>query len=194
MDDKQPNSIADERIVELYWQRDETAIAQTEKKYSKLLFHIAWGILHDELDCEECLNDTYLGVWNAIPPARPNAFRAFIAQITRRISINRYNEKSAKSRVPSEFTSSLEELSDMLCSDSTVESEYENAELGRLLNGYLSALNERERYLFIGRFYMAQTLSSLASELGVGTTTVHRLIGDIKRGLKEYLERNGVNL
>ena len=88
--------IADEQIIEMYWTRDEQAIKETDNKYGQFLFRIAYNILHDSLDCEECQNDTYLGVWNAIPPTRPNVFQAFITQIMRRIAINRYKEKTSK--------------------------------------------------------------------------------------------------
>ena len=88
---------SDELIIELYWRREERAIDETDKKYGKFLFRIAYNVLHDRLDCEECRNDTYGEIWNAIPPARPSAFPAFIARIARRVAINRYNEKTAKS-------------------------------------------------------------------------------------------------
>ncbi len=84
--------IADEQIIELYWERNETAIQETETKYGKMLFRIAYNILHDRLDSEECKNDTYIGVWNAIPPTKPNVFPAFITQIMRNIATKRYKE------------------------------------------------------------------------------------------------------
>lgn len=86
---EQQEIIADEQIIELYWRREEKAIQETDKKYGQFLFRIAYNILHERLDCEECQNDTYLGVWNAIPPTRPTVFPAFITQIMRRIAINR---------------------------------------------------------------------------------------------------------
>ena len=113
-------NIGDEALIEMFWQRDEQAIKETERKYGKLLYHIAYGILHDESDCEECRNDAYLGVWNAIPPTRPRVFKAFIAQVVRRIAINRYNEKNALRRIPSEYTTSLDDLAEVLCSADTV--------------------------------------------------------------------------
>ena len=110
--------IADEQIIELYWQREERAIQETDKKHGQFLFRIAYNILHDRLDCEECQNDTYLGVWNAIPPTRPTVFPAFITQIMRRIAINRYKEKTSKKRIPSELTVSMEYINDFLqCND-----------------------------------------------------------------------------
>ncbi len=106
--------ISDERIIELYWKRDEKAIHETEVKYGKMLFSIAYNILHDKSDCEECQNDTYLCVWKRIPPIRPVVFSAFISKIMRDISINKYKEKTSKKRIPSELTVSIEDLHDYL--------------------------------------------------------------------------------
>ncbi len=191
---KTKDYIGDEALVEMYWQRDEQAIEETDRKYGKLLYGIAWGILHDENDSEECKNDAYLGVWNAIPPTRPRVFKAFAAQIVRRIAINRYNEKTAKRRIPSEYTSSLEELSEAVSSVDSAEKAYDEAALAKLINKFLGTLQKRERYIFIGRFYMAKTLENIAEELGVNASTVHRELTRVKEKLKKHLERNGVDV
>lgn len=94
--DYKSHRISDEQIIEMYWQRDEMAIHETDKKYGKMLFKISYNILRDKQDCEQCRNDTYIGIWNAIPPARPAVFPAFITQIVRRISINNIRKKQAK--------------------------------------------------------------------------------------------------
>lgn len=106
--------VADEQIIEMYWQRNELAIQETDKKYGQFLFRIAYNILHDRLDCEECQNDAYIDTWNAIPPTRPIVFSAFITQITRRIALDRYKEKSRKKRIPSELTVSIEDMNETL--------------------------------------------------------------------------------
>ncbi len=191
---RQQDTLSDEHLVELYWQRNELAIWETERKYGAMLLSIARGILHDESDCEECRNDVYLRVWNAIPPAKPQTFPAYIAQIMRRIAIDRYHERNAKSRVPSEYTIALDELSEILASPETVESAHSSAELGRLINAYIKGLGARERYVFIGRYYMAETLEALAAELGVNASTVHRMLARLKKGLRVHLERNGFSI
>ncbi len=184
--------IADEQIIELYWERNERAIHETEVKYGKMLFRIAYNILHDKLDCEECQNDTYNGIWNAIPPTRPTVFQAFITQIMRNIATKRYKEKTSQKRVPSEMTVSMDELHSFLHENETPEAEYAAAELGKMISDYLRTLSDRQQYIFIGRFYMAETIEYLADKLGVGVATVHRDIDKIKQGLKEHLKRNGV--
>lgn len=186
---KRREKITDERIIELYFLRDESAISVTDEVYGSMLYRIAYNILHDSLDCEECKNDTYLGVWNAIPPERPRYFPAFITQIMKRIAINRYKEKNAKKRIPSEFTESIDELASTLPDNSD---EYGAREIGKLISDYVYSLPERRQFIFIGRYYMARTPQSLADELSVGIATVYRELEKIREGLREYLERNGV--
>lgn len=184
---EQQTVIADEQIIELYLQREETAIQETDKKYGQFLFRIAYNILHDRSDCEECRNDTYLGVWNAIPPTIPDSFSAFITQIMRRTAINRYKEKTSKKRIPSELTVSMENMNDLLHSSDTVESGYEAKELGRIINEYVKSLPRRQQYIFIDRFYLAESVETIAKDLSISVPTVYREIAKIKQGLKLYL-------
>ena len=102
--------LEDNEIIELFWSRNESAIDETDIKYGKYLLAIAFNILNDTLDSEECLNDTYLSVWNSIPPTRPNILRAFLTTVMRRVAVNRYHSNSKKSAVPSEMTHSLSEM------------------------------------------------------------------------------------
>ena len=189
---EQQTVIADEQIIELYWQRNENAIQETDKKYGQFLFKIAYNILHDRLDCEECQNDTYLGVWNAIPPTRPIAFPAFITQIMRNIAINRFKEKTSKKRIPSELTVSIEDVNNILHSGDTVAAEYEAEEVGRIINDYVRQLSDRQRYIFIDRFYLAEPVETIANDLSISVPTVYREIDKIKQGLKLHLERNDI--
>ena len=185
-------SISDEQIIDMYWQREADAIRETDRKYGNFLFRIAQNILHDSLDCEECKNDTYLGAWNAIPPAKPQVFSAFIAQIMRRIAVNRYKEKTRKKRVPSEMTISIEDLANSLHQGNSVEEAYAAKELGRVISDYVRSLNERQRYIFIDRYYLAESVEVIASDISVSVQTAYREIEKIKRGLKHHLERNEI--
>lgn len=189
---EQQTVIADEQIIELYWQREEKAIRETDKKYGQFLFRIAYNILHDRLDCEECQNDTYLGVWKAIPPTRPTVFPAFITQIMRRIAINRYKKKTNKKRIPSELTVSMEDVGDILHSDDTVGAEYAAKEVGKIINDYVRELSDRQQYIFIDRFYLAESVETIANDLSISVPTVYREIEKIKQGLKVHLERSDI--
>lgn len=189
---EQQEIIADEQIIELYWRREEKAIQETDKKYGQFLFRIAYNILHERLDCEECQNDTYLGVWNAIPPTRPTVFPAFITQIMRRIAINRYKEKASRKRIPSELTISMENVNGTLHGDDSVAVKYEMAEVGKIINNYVRELSDRQRYIFIDRFYLAESVETIATDLSISVPTVYREIDKIKHSLKLYLEWNDV--
>ncbi len=183
--------LTDEEIIALYFKRDQYAICETNKKYGKFLYRIAYNVLHDNNDCEECKNDAYLNVWNTIPPTRPNNLKAFTAQILRRVAINKYREKHAKKHIPSEYTRSIDELYEAIGEYETAETVYMNNTLGDLLNEFLSELSKRERYLFTGRYYMSETLDTLGKQLNVNSSTVYRELKKLKKKLKEFLERNG---
>lgn len=184
--------LPDEEIVELYWNRDEKAITATDDKYRQFLFTIAYNIVHDNLDCEECLNDTYLGTWNRIPPTRPNVFQAFLSRIMRNIAVNRYKHNTAAKRVPSELTVSLEELEHCMRSDLTVEEEVAIKRLSDALNDYLCALPERDRLVFMCRYYYADKVIEIADMLGISRNTVTKYLDNIREGLKEHLIEEGI--
>ena len=191
----QKTIVADEQIVELYWERNDKAIRLTDDKYGQFLYRIAYNILQNKLDCEECQNDTYLGIWNSIPPNRPVGpvgFSIFISKIMRNIAIMKYREKTRKKRISSEMTVCIDNLKDTLQSNDSMEEEYLAEELGKLINDYLKKLTERQQYVFVGRFYMGDKLEVIAEELNVHVSTVHREIERLKKGLKSHLERNGV--
>ena len=186
--------MSDEEIVELYWQRDEYAIKATSDKYGKLLYKIAYNILHDSLDCEECQNDTYLNVWNSIPPAKPTVFRAFIARIMRNIAIDKYYEKKSKKRISSEMTVSMDECEGFIAYNDDP-SEYLLAqELGKMISDFLRGLSEKDRYIFMNRFYLSESIDTIALELGVSESAVYKKLTKLKSALKKYLDERGVLL
>ncbi|MBQ8546152.1 MAG: sigma-70 family RNA polymerase sigma factor [Clostridia bacterium] len=186
--------ITDDDIIELYWQREEHAIEETDNKYGELLFRIAYNILNDKCDSEECQNDTYLGIWNAIPPTRPSVFPAFIVQIMRRIAIDCYRRKTNKKSVPSEFKVSMDDLCYCLQSEEKIDSNLNAKELGKLISNYVKGLSNKQQYIFVSRFYMSNSIDTIAKEMNVTSSSVYKSIEKIKRGLKEYLIRKGVDL
>lgn len=167
-----PALLADESIVELYWQRNEKAISETDRKYGKYLYVIAYNIVHDRLDCEECLNDTYLGTWNQIPPQRPNVFQVFLSRIMRNIAVDRLRANSAQKRVPSEMMVSLDELNDCITDEVTMEETIALRELSRVMNDYLRTLNDREQFIFVCRYYIEEGITAVASEAFQGLTNL----------------------
>ena len=186
-------STCDEKIIDMYWKRNPDAIKETDHRYGPLLRNVAYNILYDLQDCEECQNDTYLRIWNAIPSTRPTAFPRFIMQIMRQIAIIRYREKTRKKRIPSQLTISLDELEE-LSNGLSLEQTYEAKELGSLITEYVRQLNERQRYIFIDRYYLAEPAEKTASELSISARTIYDEVKKIRQGLKEYLERNGMHV
>lgn len=183
--------ISDSEIIELYWSRNERAIKETDNKYGRYLFTVAYNIVHNNQDCEECVNDTYLGAWNSIPPARPNVLKAFLTVIIRRISVNKYNSKSKKRAVPTEMTVSIDELDGFLSDESDVYKALDSEKLGRALNRFVGSLSERRRYIFISRYYFAESIESISKEIGKSKSTVNKELASIRNELLSALEREG---
>lgn len=184
-------AMRDEQIVELYWQRDEQAIKETDIKYKKFLLSIAYNIVHDTHDGEECLNDTYIGAWNSIPPARPTFLQAFLATIMRRTAIDCYKARKRQMRVASELTVSLSEVEDLIAADDDVYSETDTKELGRAISDFVRSLSSRRMYIFMSRYYFARPIKEIARLLKCSESTVNKEIAAIKCDLKEKLKKEG---
>ena len=182
----------DSEIIDLYWKRDERAILETDNKYGKYLYVIAYNIVHDRMDCEECLDDTYLGAWNSIPPHRPNVFQVFLSRIMRNIAVDKLRAASAAKRVPSEMMVSLSEIGESLIEPPTMDEELAIARMSELLNSFVRSLNDREQFIFVCRYYYADKIDSIASMLRVGEATVYRELADIRRRLEKYLKEEGI--
>lgn len=190
--DKMPE---DSEIVELYLRRDEKAITKTDLKYKNYLLSVALSIVNDREDCRECLNDTYLAAWNAIPPAKPVSLRAFLTVILRRIAINRYYSKNRKGQVPSEMTLSLAEFGDALAHDDEgVETMIDTAELAGVISGFVRTLPERRQYIFLARYYMCMPIDKIADELSLSRSMVQKELSAIRSALKEKLESEGYSI
>ena len=184
----------DEKIVELYWERDEKAIEETDFKYKKYLFSIVYNVVHDRLDCEECLDDTYLAAWNAMPPSRPNVLKAFLTTITRRIAIKRYHRNLKQSVIPSEMTVSLSELEDFIAGDEEVDADFDAVRLGHVLSDFVRSLSERRQFIFMSRYYVAESIDTIAGDLRLSRSMVNKELAAIRCALKEKLEGEGYSI
>ena len=186
--------MGDEKIVELYWKRDEKAIEETDFKYKKYLFSIAYNVVHDRLDSEECLNDTYLGAWNAMPPARPNVLKAFLIIITRRVAIKRYHSKLRQNVIPSEMTVSLSELEDFIAGDEDISADFDAERLGYVISDFVRSLSERKQFIFMSRYYVSDPIDTIASDLNLSRSMVNKELAAIRSALKERLESEGYSI
>ncbi|MBQ9784155.1 MAG: sigma-70 family RNA polymerase sigma factor [Clostridia bacterium] len=187
-------NLSDEEIIELYWKRNEDAIKETDVKYGKYLFTIAYNIVHDRQDSEECLNDTYLGTWNKIPPARPTVFNVFLSRIMRNIAINRYKKNTAAKRVPAGLVLPIEELEDTLATDPMSHDEQAICALSGVLNDFIETLDDREEFIFVCRYYYSDSIKSIAGMLQISEPTVFRELAKMKNNLRERLEKEEIKL
>ncbi|MBO7740443.1 MAG: sigma-70 family RNA polymerase sigma factor, partial [Clostridia bacterium] len=181
----------DETIIELYWSRNEQAISETDIKYKAFLLAVANNIVSDRRDSEECLNDAYIGTWNSIPPARPILLKSFLAKIMRRVAINRFHANNRQKRIASEYAVSLSEFEDLITNSESTEAEFETQELAKAISNYVRSLSDRQMYIFISRYYIADPIPKISSELGCSVSTVKREITAIRIGLKNHLESEG---
>ncbi len=181
----------DETIIELYWARDEKAIEETDIKYKNYLYSVAYHVLHDKLDCEECVNDTYLGAWNAIPPTRPTVLKAFLTTITRRIAIKRYHNAQRLRAVPSELTVALSELEDFIAGDDDVAADFDAERLGGIISDFIRSLSNRRQFIFMSRYYASAPIDTIAHELSLSRSMIHKELAAIRAALKETLEHEG---
>ena len=184
--------LSDEEIIALYWDRDEQAISRTDEKYKKFLLSVAFNIVFDDQDCEECLNDTYIDAWNSMPPSKPALLQAFLATIMRRTAIDRYKSRKRQKRIASELTVSLSELEEIIADER--DSSAETDELARLLSDFVRSLSDRRMYIFMSRYYFARPIGEIASLLCCSESTVNKEIAAIKRELKEKLMKEGYTL
>ena len=183
----------DREIVQLYWDRDERAIAESDVKYGPLCRSVALRILTVPEDSEECVSDTWLRSWNAIPPKRPDPLGPFLARITRNLALDRWRRDHTEKRYGGETALALEELGELVSGES-LEEEAERRELIRALNGFLEGLSKGERDLFLRRYLAFETLECLAEQSGRSVSGVHKRLGRLREKLREHLEKEGIDL
>lgn len=182
----------DELIVRLYLERSEQAIEKTSEKYGAYCHTIAWNILYNSEDTEECVNDTYLHTWNSIPPQKPNCFRAFIGKITRNLALNRYESRHAQKRNSGEVPLCLDELSECVGGGSPVDSVIERMTVVQCINTFLEGLKPMERKVFVRRYWYAASVKEIAGEYELGESQVKMMLLRSREKLKALLEKEGV--
>ena len=179
-------------IVELYWNRDEQAIKETSAKYGNYCYSIAYNILYNNEDAQECVNDTYLGAWNAIPPHHPMNLATFLGKITRRLSLNKYRALHADKRGGNEVTLSFDELEDCIASENSVKDEVDAQQLAELINKFLGTLKENERKVFVCRYWYFESVNDIALRFFYTPSKEKMILKRTRDRLKEYLEKEGV--
>ena len=181
----------DGQIVELYFARNEEAIAATSAKYNSYCMQIAMNILHNREDSEECVNDTYLAAWNSIPPQRPEKLAAYLGRLTRNLSLNRYKSMNAARRGGGELALSLNELDECIADNSADQ----NAEdMGRLISEFLYTQHKETRQVFVRRYFYNDSLADIADRFGMSDSKVKSMLHRTRLALKAYLEEHDINI
>lgn len=183
----------DEMIVQLYFQRSEDAVVQTEQKYGKLLWHVAESILRDYRDVEEIVADTYVRLWNSIPPQRPHKLGAFAVKLARNRALDMLRRKTADKR-DNRKDVLFSELESCLPASDSVSMRLDEQELILLINTYLLTVDRTSRMLFVRRYFAMEEIAELAEVFGMTTQAVSGRLFRVRRGLKEHLQKEGVTV
>lgn len=183
----------DKKIIELYWARREDAIRETAVKYGKLCRFVVNNILASREDSEECINDTWLGLWNSIPPERPGRFSAFVSRVARNQALKKYEYLSAAKRNP-EAACSLEELEECVSGRDCVETELENRRIEQAIDDFLRQLSEEKRNIFLRRYWYFESVDGICRHTGFSQSKVKSMLYNLRRRLREHLEKEDIEL
>lgn len=183
--------LQDEEILDLYWRRSDAAIAESDKKYGRYCHQIAYNILFNEEDSEECVNDTWLRAWEAIPPTRPSVLRAYFGRITRNLSLNRYEKNHADKRGGGQIPLALDELGDCLSEGESIHKQIDQHALAELLNRFLLDLKVEQRRIFVRRYWYLDSIAEIARKYGMSESKVKKTLSRTRIRLALLLEQEG---
>ena len=183
--------MSDEEIIELYFARNQNAIAQTNAKYGSYCRQIAGRILNDPRDAEETINDTWMKVWASIPPSRPAVLKLYLAKVTRNLALTRYRHETAEKRGRGEMERALDELDGCISSNRSIEDELNEAELTASIQRLLQTLPELQRGIFIRRYFFVETTGQIARRYGMKESNVLMILTRVRKKLKTHLIEEG---
>lgn len=184
----------DERIIDLYWARQEQAIVETDKKYGNYCRSISLHILNSQEDTEECVNDTWLRAWDSMPPKRPDFLAAFLGKIVRNLAISRYRMSHAKKRGSGETDLLLMELEECIPSVKSVEEEIEGKETAASIDRFLAEIDAESRAVFVRRYFYVDSIKEIAERFDVSESKVKSQLFRMRNRLKDHLEKEGIVL
>ena len=191
---RESDDVEDKKIVDLYWERSEAAISETQKRYGRYCHYIAYNILYSHEDAEECVNDTYIKAWNAMPPHRPERLSTFLGKITRNTALDRYLSDRTKKRGGGQMTVVLEELMQCVPDEKSSGSMADELALKDAINGFLSSLPAQRRIIFMRRYWYMSSIKEIAEEYGLKESNVKVTLLRTRNRFKAYLEKEGIEL
>ena len=178
--------IEDKKIVELFFKRSELAIRELDNKYGKVCHRLSYNIVNNRQDAEECVNDAYLGAWNAIPPEKPDPLLTYLCKIVRNISLKMYYRKKAAKR-SSTYTIAMEEIEACIAAPSMVETEFEARELARVIESFLDTLTAENRVIFMRRYWFSDSYKDISECIGISEKNISVRLTRIREKMKQYL-------
>lgn len=181
----------DKEIIQLYWQRNQQAIEESNRKYGRYCYSIAYNLLNDHEDSEECVSDTFLGAWNAMPPHKPSRLQLFLAKITRSLAFNRYQSRTAQKRGGGELPLVLEELSECIGGGTDPEEKVEAAELSTAIEKFVKTLSVREHSIFVDRYFYTESIEKVAEKNSLTLNNTYVILSRIRGKLRAYLAEEG---
>ena len=184
----------DKDIVQLYWDRNERAITETSVKYGRYCTSIAMNILNNLEDAEECVNDTYMNTWNSIPPHKPNIFSTFLGKLVRNLSFNKYKHIHSIKRGGHEIALILDELSEIVSDEETVEDNVIRKELIKTIDNFIDTLSEEKRYIFIRRYWYSDNITVIANQCGRTENSIYVELSRIRKKLRNYITERGYSI
>jgi len=180
--------VEDERIIELFFERSEQAITELSIKYDSLVKSIINNVLNNSSDVEECTNDTYLSIWNTIPPQKPMNLAAYLARVAKNTALNRYDYNTSKKRYSS-YDMAIDELAELIPSEENVEEKILVNELSQAINAFLAEMSTEERVMFVARYWFGETVEEIAKKMSCNPKGVAVKLHRIRKKLRRYLEK-----
>lgn len=180
----------DKLIISLFQERSEEALRQIESHYGTLCRKIAWNILHNDQDVEECKNDSYLTLWNRIPPEEPDPLRTYLCRIVRNTALKRFRDTHAKKRWQEDIVC-FEELTECIPAKSDIMQQLETKELTKMIEQFLDSLDQKKRIMFVKRYWFCMSVKDIASEYGITERNASVILGRIRKKLRQYLRQEG---
>lgn len=181
----------DEKIIDLFFAREERAVAETDKKYGAYCFTIAHSILKSDQDAEEIVSDTYLHTWNVIPPQRPVVLKLFLAKITRNLAFTRWRSNCAAKRGGGEMELVLDELMECISDSRSIDDRLALKELAASIRHFLDTIPQRDQNIFLRRYFYVEETTAIAQKYGMKPATVQKNLSRTRAKLKDYLQKEG---
>jgi len=184
----------DEEIVELFWNRSEESVQELARKYEKYCYYIAYSILNNHEDAQECVNDAYYHTWDSIPPQKPNKLSTYVGKLTRNLALNKWEHYNAKKRGLGEVPLVLEELQECIPGGNHVEEIVDKIFLEKVFNDFLGTLSKEKRIIFMRRYWYMSSIREITKDFNMSESKVKMMLFRMRKEFRDFLEEEGVQI